>query len=77
MSRIVKVVESTDHREVYGYLRLENVSINEVQEKINEIKNDEKFLKENPDWCNEDILKKFPKEWEWNFISDKGEYLEV
>ena len=39
MSRIIKVVECCDHKEVYGYLEVENVSVEEVQQKIYEIKN--------------------------------------
>lgn len=77
MSRIVKVVECTDHNEVYGYLKIENMSIQEVQEKISEIKNDKNFREENPGWCIQDVFDRFPSHWEFEFISDDGDYVEI
>lgn len=70
MSRIIKIVECCDHKEVYGYLEIENVSVEEVQQKIYEIKNSKEFLKECPDWCIDDVFERFPAEWKWNFIQN-------
>lgn len=69
MTNYIKVVECSDHDEVYGILKVENVSVNDVQQKIYEIKNDEKFLEECPDWTIEDVFSEFPSEWKWDFIS--------
>lgn len=64
MKTIVQLVDCTDYKMVYGYLEVEDLPIYEVQDKINEIKNDKEFLKEFADcWTIEDVLSKFPKEW--------------
>lgn len=68
MERIMKVVECCDHKQVYGYLIVKDVSGDEVQKKIYEIKRDETFKEECPDWCVTDIFERFPKEWEWEYI---------
>lgn len=77
MKRIMKVVECCDHKEVYGYLEIEDVTENEVQEKIYEIKNNQEFQEECPDWCIEDIFDRFPDNWKWNYISDDGYMIEI
>lgn len=65
MKTIVQLVDCTDYKMVYGFLEVEDLPIYEVQDKINEIKNDEKFLEEFGEdcWTIEDVLSKFPKEW--------------
>ena len=65
MKTIVQLVDCLDYEMIYGYLEVEDLPIYEVQDKINEIKNDEEFLKEFGEdcWTIEDILSKFPKEW--------------
>ena len=70
MSKIIKVVECCDHKEVYRYLEIENISVEEVQQKIYEIKNSKEFLEECPDWCINDVFKRFPAEWKWKFLQD-------
>lgn len=67
---IARLVECTDYKMVYGMLEIKNVdSIEEVQNKIYEIKN--KFNEQGiDDWSNDDIFEKFPEEWDWNFISE-------
>ena len=77
MSKIIKVVECCDHEEVYGYLKIENVSVEEVQQKIYEIKNDDRFREECPDWCIDDVFERFPSNWKWSFISDDGNTVEI
>ena len=77
MKRIIKVVECCDHKEVYGYLEIENVSVEEVQQKIYKIKNSKKFLKECPDWCIDDVFERFPSNWNWNFILDDENIVEI
>lgn len=75
--RVLKIVECCEHKQVYGYLEIENVTESEVQQKIYEIKNDEKFKQECPDWCINDIFKRFPVEWKWKYISDDGYIVEI
>lgn len=63
---IAKVVECSDYDVIYGILTVENVSIDEVQEKIYEIK--ERFYNEGfDDWTIEDVFAEFPEEWEFTF----------
>lgn len=63
---IARLVECSDYDVVYGILTVENVSVQEVQNKIYEIKN--KFYDEGfEDWCIDDVFEKFPAEWEWDF----------
>lgn len=59
------LVECSDHDVIYGILSVKNVGLEEVQKKIYEIKNDEKFLEENPDWTISDVLERFPEDWKW------------
>lgn len=63
-----KLVNYLNHNIQYGILTVENVSVEEVRKKIREIIN--KFYNaEFYDWSVDDISKKFPKEWEWNYVS--------
>jgi hypothetical protein len=71
------LVECSDHDVVYGILTVENVSLEEVQRKIYEIKNDEKFLEENPYWTVDDVFEHFPEEWEWNYDCGADETIEI
>lgn len=72
-----KLVECCEHDYVYGILTVERVSTEEVQKKIYEIKNDEKFLKENPDWTIDNVFEHFPKEWEWDFEHSTDNIIEI
>ena len=61
-----RLVECTDYDVIYGFLTVENVSPQEVQKEIYDIK--KKFFEEGfGDWTIEDVLEKLPEEWEWNF----------
>lgn len=71
------LVECSDHDVIYGILTVENVSLEKVQKKIYEIKNDEIFLEENPDWCIDDVFEWFPKEWEWDYECLKDNIIEI
>lgn len=71
------LVECSDHDVVYGILTVEEVSTEEVQKKIYEIKNDEKFLEENPDWCIDDVFEYFPEEWEWDYNCSADDVIEI
>lgn len=63
-----RLVECSDHDVQYGILTVENVSIEEVQNKIYEIKT--RFSnKEFDDWCIDDVFEEFPEEWEWYYES--------
>ena len=74
---MVRLVECSDHDVIYGYLDVKNVSIEDVQQKIYEIKNDEKFLQEHPDWTVEDVIAQFPQDWECVYYVCEGKILEI
>ena len=66
---VARLVECSDHDCQYGILTVENASIEEVQNKIYEIKN--KFYDEGfDDWYIDDVLMEFPEEWKWNYESN-------
>lgn len=69
IEKAIKIVECTDHDVTYGILTVKNVSVDEVQNKIYEIKNDNGFLEECPDWCIDDVFERFPENWEWRYDS--------
>jgi hypothetical protein len=71
MGEIIKVVESSDNDVVYGYLVVDGVSREEIQNKIYEIKNDEEFLENHPDWTIDDVFANFPADWDWNYICER------
>lgn len=72
---VARLVECSDYDEVYGILRVENVSAREVQDKIYEIKN--RFYEDGfEDWTIEDVLDEFPQEWEWDY-EDEDEVIEI
>ena len=71
------LVECSDHDVIYGVLTVKNVSLEEVQKKIYEIKNDEKFLEENPAWCIDDVFEYFPEEWEWDYNCGADNVIEI
>ena len=74
---VARLVECSDHDCQYGILTVENVDLKEVQDKIYEIKN--KFYDEGfENWCIDDVLEKFPTEWEWDFVhTDYDEAIEI
>lgn len=64
---VAKLVECSDHDMHYGVLTVENVSAEEVQNKIYEIK--AKFYAEDfDDWTIDDVFMEFPDTWEWDYI---------
>lgn len=77
MENIIRVVECCDHKEIYGYLQVKDISVEEIQQKIYEIKNNPQFLEEYPDWTIEDVFNKFPEEWKWKYIYDNNNVVEI
>lgn len=77
MKKIMRVVECCDHKMIYGYLEIENATVDEVQKEIYKIKNNKTFQKQHPDWCINDVFARFPSKWKWNFISDDGSAVEI
>lgn len=73
----VKLVECSDYDVIYGIFILKNVTAEELRAKIYEIKNDEKFLKENPDWCIDDVLALLPDEWDYEYYSGSGKTVDI
>ena len=65
----IKVVECSEHNCIYGILTVVGVSVAEVQNKIYEIKN-EFYENDIEDWTIEDVLEKFPHNWEWAFDTE-------
>lgn len=64
---VARLVECSDYDVQYGILTVENVSLEEVQDKIYEIKN--KFYDEDfEDWTIDDVLMEFPDKWEWDYV---------
>lgn len=70
------LVECSDHDYTYGILVVENVSIEEVQQTICEIK---KELYDNgiDDWCLDDVFEKFPENWEWDWEPGTDNIVEI
>jgi hypothetical protein len=65
-----KLVECSDYSTVYGILEVKNVSVEEVQNKIYEIKSrfdEEEF----DDWAIDDVLEEFPEEWDWSYEEEE------
>ena len=71
------LIECCGHDYTYGILTVEGVSLEEVQNKIYEIKNDEKFLEESPDWTIGDVFEKFPEDWKWVFEHSTDNVIEI
>ena len=70
------LVDCCDHDATYGILIVENVSIEEVQQKIYEIKKE--FCDNNfDDWCLDDVFEKFPENWEWDFEQGTDNDIEI
>lgn len=74
---IARLVECSDYDVLYGILTVEGVSIEEVQNKIYEIKS--RFDKEGfDDWTLDDVFAEFPDEWEWDCVSaDDRDVIEI
>ena len=71
-----RLVECSDYDMIYGILTVENASAEEVQAKIYEIKN--RFNNEGfDDWCIDDVFAEFPDEWEWDFVDNGDETIEI
>lgn len=70
--RIMKVVDCSDHKQTYGYLKIYDVTEEEVNRVVCDIKSDKVFLRENPDWTITDIFNHFPSEWKWEYIWDNS-----
>jgi len=68
MKNYIKLVECTDEDEVYGLLIIEDVSAEIVQDKIYEIKNSDEDVFKKGNWCIEDVIERFPEEWEYEFV---------
>ena len=70
------LTECTDHEHIYGELSVLNVDLQEVQNKIYEIKN--QFYKNgNYDWTIVDVLNMFPEEWTWTYTPSPIDMLEI
>lgn len=71
-----RIIECSDHDVQYGILTVDNVNLEEVQNKIYKIKckfSDEGF----DDWCIDDVFEEFPEEWEWNYDSIPEDMIEI
>lgn len=70
MKTIIKVVECTNHKDVYGFLIVKNAKKEEVQQKIYDIKNSDENIFVNSEWTIEDVFKRFPQKWDYKFIQN-------
>lgn len=66
MTNCMRVVECSDYKVTYGILVIEDVSVNEVQEKVNALKT--QIASEIEDWTIEDVFSQFPDNWKWKFV---------
>lgn len=76
--RYFKLVECSDYDVIYGLVGIEEgskITVNDVQQKIYDIKNSEEF--EEIDWCVDDIFEAFPEDWEVCFIPLEGTTIEI
>lgn len=68
---IFRLIDAVENNTVYGYLEVQDIEEEKVQDKIYEIKNrfyDGGFY----DWTINDVLNEFPEEWNWNFYEEGG-----
>lgn len=67
---------SVETNELMGILTVKNKSAEEVQEKVDEIKNlfDTAGLK---NWGIQKILDEFPDDWQWNYYGDKVKTIKI
>lgn len=56
---IVRLVDCCEYECIYGYMLIKNFTIDELQDKIYEIKNQ---FDDDYSWCIGDVLEKFPPE---------------
>lgn len=63
--RKFRLVEVTDHDVFYGFLVVENEDITqeEIQQKINEIKCSEEDIFLESNWTVEDVAERMPENW--------------
>lgn len=60
------LVECTDYDTIYGILEVQEVSEEDVQDKIYEIK--KQFAEDGvDDWTIEEVLENFPDDWMWEY----------
>jgi hypothetical protein len=74
---VARLVECSDYNMQYGILTVENASLEEVQNKIYEIK--KRFYDEGfDDWTLDDVFMEFPEEWEWDYVqADNTDIIEI
>lgn len=71
-----RITDCSDHDAQYGILTVDNASLEEVRNKIYEIKR--KFSNEGfDDWCVDDMLMEFPDEWEWEYSCMADDIIEI
>lgn len=75
---IMTLNECTDYDMEYGYLVCENdeISVDEIQDKINEIKN--KFYDDgHEDWDIEEVIENMPKEWKVSYFDTECDHVTI
>ena len=73
-----KLVECSDYDIIYGLVGIKEgskVTIDDVQNKIYEIKNSDYFIEF--DWCIKNIFEAFPKDWEVEFLLLENVTIEI
>lgn len=75
---IMTLNECTDYDMEYGYLVCENdeISVDEIQDKINEIKN--KFYDDGyEDWDIEEVIENMPNEWKVSYFDTECNHVTI
>lgn len=70
------VTDCSDHDAMYGVLTVKDKTLEEVQNKIYEIKKEFEDSGKD-DWDIDDLLAKFPKDWEYSFESTTDDVIEI
>ena len=75
---IMTLNECTDYDMEYGYLVCENeeISTDDIQDKINEIKN--KFYNDGyEDWDIEEVIENMPREWKVSYFDTECDHVTI
>ncbi len=71
----VRLVECTDIDCCYGFLLFENATVEDMQNKIYEIK-DDFYERDFNSWTIDDVINELPSEWNVQYIRD-SQFVEI
>lgn len=70
------LTDCSDHDARYGILTVKNKTIEEVQNKIYELKKEFEDMGKD-DWDIDDLSEKFPDDWEYSIEEIPEEFIEI